>query len=186
MKAYYCIAVVLVCGFLFGCQKQPAQANNEPSPPDKTEIEKKPFTVKGFYIGMPRESVNALLDSYKLANRSDHPQQTIAMYYDAALHLERPGRISIVYNHNLITRIDMDSGMINQLFNVVDLDLKAFAEEFQKNYNLPEMDPITSGLYGWHYRDENEGFEVAIYSQQYSSKSLCIMQIPKSKERKFD
>jgi len=108
------------------------------------------------------------------------------MYYDVALHLERPGRISILYVNHFITRIDMDSGMINQLFNVADLDLKAFAEEFQQNYNLPEMDPISSGLYGWHYRDEKEGFDVAIYSRQYSSKSLCIMQIPKSTERKFD
>jgi hypothetical protein len=190
MKLFCYIGVIGLSGFLVACNKQPAPAPQNSAPasaPVVIQVEKKPLVVKGFYLGMKKEEVITQLKSLGLTRGGDNPNSDGSGHFRAMSELGVDGRITILYDQSwLVTRIDMDSGMVNQLFNVADMDLQAFAEEFQKNYGIPEMKPITSGSYGWHYKDETGGFDVAIYQRQFNPKNICIMQTPKTTDRKFD
>jgi len=81
MRANNYIAFVAVCGLLLGCQKQQVQTADEASQPSEPakKVENKPFIVKGFYIGMPQESANALLNSYKLDGISPLPPMPLML-----------------------------------------------------------------------------------------------------------
>ena len=176
------VLLSFICALFDACSKKSQSTGTSPSQQSTpAPPEKKPLTVKGFFIGMPRESINALLDSYNLTNRSydSESKKTIEMAM-----LDHQYRLYVYYDQNdKLIMLDMDSVMIDYLFNVDRIDIKAFSKKFAESYNLPEMIPIRSGSYGWHYRDEIERLDVAIYRDQNGSKNLRLRKTPK---RKFD
>lgn len=169
----------IICFVIGACSKQsPKETATQTASPKPTE--KKLLKVKGFYIGMSRESVNSLLDSYALINRNYDSVEKKTF----ARSNNRNGRIIICYDQSdKLNGLYMESDVIDQLFNTDHMDIQTFAKEFMNSYNLPEMKSMTSGFYGWHYRDEIERFDVEIYRNNISSKNLSIVKTP---ERKFD
>lgn len=198
MRLIFYMPFIVVCCFLLGCNKQEsatgdALASSASSAQNQEKEKKQPLVVKGFYIGMPPAEVYAILNSFGLTNHADY--KTSALGYEgrtttAADYKRRyglGGKIDIWYDQSDgLAALEIQPPMVDSLFNVADLDLKSFAQQFAKSYGLPEMKPL-AGRVGWNYRNDEDGVEVAIYSSQgKADKRLAFRKIPKAADRKFD
>jgi hypothetical protein len=117
------------------------------------------FKMKGFYLGMPMEEARSNLNSLRLGSRN-YDAHTLICPIDPFFKLTFD-------SDNRLTSLQADEGhIIDALFNVTDLSVKEFAQEFADGYGLPEMEPLdpSTGKVGWSYQDKDRGFAVIIFS----------------------
>jgi hypothetical protein len=160
----FCLSACLVA-ITAGCTKQSLEVeqNSEtPNPANQAPVKsrtKQPFKMKGFYVGMPMEEVEATMNSLKLGYRV-LDQKTIIASGDPYF------KVNFDAQNRLISLQINDGVVVNFLFNVTDLTVQEFAEEFVEGYHLPEMHPMdpTTGKIGWIYQDEQQDFEIMIFS----------------------
>lgn len=111
MQTRYYIAVVVVCGLLLGCQKQQVQTADESSQPaEKAEVAKQPLTVKGFYIGMPKEKVLALLDRNGFTDHNETTAEFMKMYpvNETVVHRPAGTRTTTEFHQNPKSQFSYD------------------------------------------------------------------------------
>lgn len=151
------------------------------------------FTMKGFYIGMPREAVYTMLDKLRIRH-SDILDTTGTRVLSSACGVgEEHGQMLIYYDHNdRLFEVKMMPAAVDALFNASSLGLDDFAAEFKQAYNLREMAPLdeTVPSTGWKYKNEEKGFEIIIYLDpqplSHANKTLIFSWIPLKSERKFN
>lgn len=164
MQTHYYIIIVVACGLLLGCQKQQAQTVKPPiiltTNTQVVALEKKTIVVRGFYIGMPKEEVLTMLDTYGLTNRIEGTGK-LGNFFPVnrtVVRSKNDGFIGCFYynNQSRLVYIMMDRDLVNFVFNAAQLTSRDVAQEIIRDSNLPEMvkdHSMDSGLY--YYQDEN-------------------------------
>jgi hypothetical protein len=191
------LSVFTVLSICCGCEKYspPPTAKTPPAAvPNEKPALSEPFVMKGFYIGMPRQSAYSVLDKLQIShgdNLDDSGSRTVST---AGLVNHAGGRLFLYYDHNdQLAKLLMEPRAVNSLFNASGMGINDFALAFRQAYNLPEMGQLdsTAGVVGWKCKNEDQGFEVQIlfeandyYSQ--GGEAIILQRIPLGKQRKFD
>jgi hypothetical protein len=168
----------------FSPKAEPAPA---PPPIQNGLANRRPFIIKGFFIGMTRDEVKECLSTQRAKVFEDTPLITKG-------YVGPGGYVTALFNKKgALIRLDINESATDKLFNVADMQPDAFAQSFIDHYRIPSMQPFSNGrLKGWRYRNEEEGFEIAVYSSlssltgNFTRKKICFIRMPKPADRKFD
>jgi hypothetical protein len=148
----------------------------------------KPFSIKGFYIGMPLDEARKLA-SDRLAEIGV-TEPTISKFYGPHVGTIFDGfTMSVSDPHSLtgseplvgvvadtnerVIHVTFAAPFVDASFNVRDLNSSEFVKEIVQHYGIPEMEPLRNGE-GYFYVDTRAGFEV-----RSIRKSLSLSKIRK-------
>ncbi len=149
--------------------------------------------VKGLYIGM--DITEAYNICAQLCKGSEYRVEDIGEVYKEMEHTEHnkefgfisggPGSLGwhgevSADRDGKVTLLQFEPGLVDYLFNVGEMEVTDFVQEFANSYHIPEFKVSSSGNY--YYYDSPTGFRVEIDM----GKNLTIKAIPSTQERKFD
>lgn len=152
--------------------------------------------VKGFYIGMNIDEVPALLKEKLPEIKVTDVQEKGNVYLVAAGYsipntvtawevlMNKASLVNVIADEDKkVTMIGFEGKIVDELFNVANLDVKKFVKKFMESYEIPDMDIIQedNGLY---YTYTNPaGFKILISAE---TKALIIQKVATESEQKFD
>jgi len=167
------------------------------------------ISIKGLYIGMKIDDAQSKLSALfkeKWIITAVEKQRDEGLHFAARKDRDFGPTVNVWADAKTrkVEQIRMDSGAVDLLFNVSDMDGKEFAQEVVSHYNIPEMKfeiiELNPGdrmaaelLFGanlvnrigptmqWQYKDPR-GLVVAIEKD----KTLVMKRIASAKDRKFD
>lgn len=171
--------------------------------------EPKILKVKGFYLGMnlgqikknaervyktisPKIKLDYKPGRKRTKKTGNDMLITILNYDDQEIKkiLKRPGVNNIYFNlddNGKLIHLTITYQLVENLFNVHDMDAEVFAKEFAKNYKISPMTPIkTEDRHGiietkWRYISDKYDYFIII-----EDLAITIKKVTKKGETKFD
>ena len=126
------------------------------------------YKIKNFYLGMDRAEVQeqyALFQKNKIAEyiSIEKEQYRDLIKLDNAFS-SMGNLLEIGYDENeKCNDITFQYKTVNILFDAAKLDVEAFIQKLQKDYNIPEMEYHDMGVVKiWKYEDTEQGIKISV------------------------